>query len=58
MKNLKGIVSIIGIIVKYGAVVTAILKGIQVVSDELGKLDFGKDEPHTPVQPVITETNE
>ena len=58
MKNLKGIVSIIGIIVKYGAVVTAILKGIQVVSDELGKLDFGKDEPQTTVKPIITEENE
>jgi len=58
MKNLKGIVSIIGIIVKYGAVVTAILKGIQVVSDELGKLDFGKDETQTPVKPITTEENE
>lgn len=58
MKNLKGIVSIIGIIVKYGAVVTAILKGIQVVSDELGKLDFGKDEPQTPIKPLTTEENE
>ncbi|WP_168199955.1 hypothetical protein [Flavobacterium sp. KBS0721] len=58
MKNLKGIVSIIGIIVKYGAVVTAILKGIQVVSDELGKLDFGKDETHTSVKPITTEENE
>lgn len=58
MKNLKGIVSIIGIIVKYGAVVTAILKGIQVVSDELGKLDFGKDEPQEPVKSLTTEENE
>ncbi|MCD9573948.1 MULTISPECIES: hypothetical protein [Flavobacterium] len=58
MKNLKGIVSIIGIIVKYGAVVTAILKGIQVVSDELSKLDFGKDEPQAPAKPLITEENE
>ncbi|MBF4483245.1 hypothetical protein [Flavobacterium sp. CSZ] len=58
MKNLKGIVSIIGIIVKYGAVVTAILKGIQVVSDELGKLDFGKDEDQPSVKPLITEENE
>lgn len=58
MKNLKGIVSIIGIIIKYGAVVTAILKGIQVVSDELGKLDFGKDEPQNLPKPVITEENE
>lgn len=58
MKNLKGIVSIIGIVVKYGAVVTAILKGIQVVSDELGKLDFGKDEPQTSSNLQITEENE
>ncbi|WET02793.1 hypothetical protein NYQ10_16230 [Flavobacterium johnsoniae] len=58
MKNLKGIVSIIAIIVKYGAVVTAILKGIQVVSDELGKLDFGKDEPQEPVKSLTTEENE
>jgi hypothetical protein len=58
MKNLKGIVSIIGIIVKYGAVVTAILKGIQVVSEELGKLDFGKDEPEELSKPLITEENE
>lgn len=58
MKNLKGIVSIIGIIVKYGAVVTAILKGIQVVSDELGKLDFGNDEPQSPVKLLISKENE
>lgn len=58
MKNLKGIVSIIGIIVKYGAVVTAILKGIQVVSDELGKLDFGKDEPQTSANPQNAQENE
>ncbi|WP_343591649.1 hypothetical protein [Flavobacterium sp.] len=58
MKNLKGIVSIIGIIVKYGAVVTAILKGIQVVSDELSKLDFGKDEPQEPVKSLTADENE
>lgn len=58
MKNLKGIVSIIGIIVKYGAVVTAIFKGIQVVSDELSQLDFGKDEPEKSVKPLITEEHE
>ncbi|WP_433763784.1 hypothetical protein [Flavobacterium ginsenosidimutans] len=58
MKNLKGIVSIIGIIVKYGAVVTAILKGIQVVSDELSKLDFGNDQPQIPAKPQTVEENE
>lgn len=40
MNKLKGIVSIIGVIVKYSAVVMAIIKGIQVVYDELGKLDL------------------
>ncbi|MCV9934394.1 hypothetical protein OIU80_19110 [Flavobacterium sp. LS1R47] len=65
MKSLKTILSVIGIIVKYGAVVTAILKGIQVVSDELEKLDLGKDDVKTssrPLQiqdePLTTETHE
>ena len=58
MKNLKTVFSVIGIIVKYGAVVTAILKGVQVVSDELSKLDFGKDESQAPEKPLITEENE
>lgn len=47
MKSLKTILSVIGIIVKYGAVVTAILKGIQVVSDELSKLDLEKEDVKT-----------
>lgn len=58
MKSLKTVLSVIGIIVKYGAVVTAILKGVQVVSDELEKLDLGKDEPLAPAKPLITEENE
>jgi len=65
MKSLKTILSVIGIIVKYGAVVTAILKGIQVVSDELEKLDLGKEEIKTSSRPLqtqdeslITETHE
>ena len=65
MKSLKTILSVIGIIVKYGAVVTAILKGIQVVSDELEKLDLGKEDFKTssrPLQvqdePLTTETHE
>ena len=64
MKSLKTILSVIGIIVKYGAVVTAILKGIQVVSDELEKLDLGKEDVKTsrPLQAkdetLINETNE
>jgi hypothetical protein len=46
MNKLKGIVSVIGIIVKYSAVVMAIIKGIQVVYSELEKLDLSeKNEP-------------
>lgn len=40
MNKLKGIVSVIGLIVKYSAVVMAVIKGIQVVSEELEKIDF------------------
>ncbi|URC11444.1 hypothetical protein [Flavobacterium sp. B183] len=65
MKSLKTILSVIGIVVKYGAVVTAILKGIQVVSDELQKLDFGNEEStpsarplKAPEEPLNTESNE
>jgi hypothetical protein len=42
MNKLKGIVSVIGIIVKYSAVVMAIIKGIQVVYSELEKLDLSE----------------
>jgi hypothetical protein len=41
MNKLKGVVSVIGLIVKYSAVVMAIIKGIQVVHTELEKLDLG-----------------
>jgi hypothetical protein len=40
MNKLKGIISIIGVIVKYSAVVMAIIKGIEVVFDELKKIDL------------------
>ena len=45
MNKLKGIVSVIGLIVKYSAVVMAIIKGIEVVSVELSKIDFDGDKP-------------
>ncbi|MDI5898745.1 hypothetical protein [Flavobacterium yafengii] len=45
MNKLKGIVGIIGLIVKYSAVVMAIIKGIEVVSLELSKIDFEGDKP-------------
>ncbi len=44
MNKLKGVIAIVGIIVKYGAVVTAIIKGIQVVSEELEKIDFNEEK--------------
>lgn len=53
MNKLKGVIAIVGIIVKYGAVVTAIIKGIQVVSEELEKIDFNEDK-----QPVKDLKNE
>lgn len=40
MKSLKSIISVIGIIVKYSAVITAIIKGVEVVYAELDKIDF------------------
>jgi len=42
MQKLKGIISVIGIIVKYSAVVMAIIKGIEVVYTELEKLDLSE----------------
>lgn len=42
MNKLKGIVSVIGLIVKYSAVVMAIIKGIDVVYQELEKIDFSE----------------
>ncbi|WP_132036790.1 hypothetical protein [Flavobacterium circumlabens] len=53
---MKTILSVIGIIVKYGAVVTAILKGIQVVSDELEKLDLGKEDVKASARPLHVQT--
>ena len=43
MKNLKGIISMIGLIVKYSAVVMALIKGIETVYVELDKIDLEKN---------------
>ncbi|MDI5888738.1 hypothetical protein [Flavobacterium yafengii] len=48
MLKLKGIVSVIGLVVKYSAVVMAIIKGIEVVFNELQKIDLG--EPKKPIE--------
>jgi hypothetical protein len=42
MQKLKGIVSVIGLVVKYSAVVMAIIKGIETVYTELQKIDWGE----------------
>lgn len=55
MNKLKGIISIIGLIVKYSAIVMAIIKGVQVVHDELEKIDFS-DAPK--VKTKLEESNE
>lgn len=44
MKNLKGIISMIGLVVKYSAVVMAIIKGVEVVYIELDKIDLTPNE--------------
>lgn len=54
MNKLKGVISVIGLIVKYSAIVMAIIKGIQVVYDELQKLDFSDSKP----EPSKTIENE
>ena len=55
MNKLKGIISVIGLIVKYSAVVLAIIKGITVISEELEKIDFDSKKE---VQPLKLEENE
>lgn len=53
MNKLKGVISVIGLIVKYSAVVMAVIKGIQVVHDELSKLDLS-----TKIEPEKSESHE
>lgn len=45
MNKLKGLISVIGLVVKYSAIVMAVIKGIQVVSEELEKIDFDDVKP-------------
>jgi len=48
MLKLKGIISLIGMIVKYSAVVMAIIKGIEVVYNELEKIDLSDNQKNSP----------
>jgi len=48
MLKLKGIISLIGMIVKYSAVVMAIIKGIEVVYNELEKIDLSDNQKNIP----------
>lgn len=40
MNKLNSIISIIKLVVKYSAVVVAVIKGIELISDELQKIDL------------------
>lgn len=40
MQKLNNVIRVIKLIVKYSAIVTAIIKGVQVVSEELEKIDL------------------
>lgn len=55
MKSLKSVISVIGLIVKYSAVVMAIIKGVQVVYTELEKIDISEN---TKNEPKIVSENE
>lgn len=44
MKSIKGVIAVIGLIVKYSAIVMAVIKGIEVVHSELEKIEFGEDK--------------
>lgn len=53
MKSLKSVIAIIGIIVKYSAVVMAIIKGVEVIYSELEKIDLGDNKKE--VEPKTLE---
>lgn len=40
MNKLKSIINVIGLVVKYSAVVMAVIKGIQVTFEELKNINF------------------
>lgn len=40
MNKLNSIIAIIKLVVKYSAVVVAVIKGIELISDELQKIDL------------------
>lgn len=44
MKAIKSIVNVIGLIVKYSAIVMAIVKGLQVMYDELKDLKLDEKQ--------------
>lgn len=48
MLKLNSIIKLIGVVVKYSAVVMAIIKGIETVYSELGKLDFNVSQKSVP----------
>jgi hypothetical protein len=56
MNKVKAIISVIGVVVKYSAIVMAIIKGIEVAYSELQKIEWNENEPvkveSEPVKPL------
>lgn len=48
MKQLKSVLAIVGIVVKYGAVVSAFLKAVEVFHDEIKNIDLGDKQIQQP----------
>ena len=40
MKNLSSVVKIVSLVLKYSAVLIAVVKGLEVINEELQKIDF------------------
>jgi hypothetical protein len=56
MNKVKAIISVIGVVVKYSAIVMAIIKGIEVAYSELQKIEWNDNElvkvESEPVKPL------
>lgn len=44
MKNLKSVIAFVGVIVKYSAIVAAIIKAIQVFHEEVEKIEIAEEK--------------
>lgn len=55
---MKYVVSLIGKIIKYSAIIVAFIEGLKVVYDLLNKLNFGGSEPLKEIEPVKPVEND